>query len=110
MGGTVTGPVLRMSAIGSLLFVVALPMALAVRGRISGAVTLLAALLCLPIYLYFTIPGPFRWLFRGQYSVPLQANVVLQAWPVVGLVALVIAASLGLWGLFGPTQAKPQNS
>lgn len=57
MGGTITGPILDMSNIGTLLFMVALPMAFVSRRRIAGVVMLLASLLCLPIYLYSMFPG-----------------------------------------------------
>lgn len=110
MGGSVTGPVLEMSDIGVLLFLVALPMTFLSRKRIPGAVTLLASLLCLPLYLYFTIPGPFRWAFRGQYKVPLQANVVWEGWSIVGILAIVIAMSFALRDLSGPTPRKPRDS
>ena len=108
-GGTITGPVLDMSEIGILLFVVALPMPFVFR-RTSGAVTLLASLLCLPLYLYFTVPGPFRWLFRGEYTVPLQIGAVWEKWSIIGNLALVIAASIGFRGLLRPTQETATNS
>jgi hypothetical protein len=109
MGGRITGPILSMSDIGILLFVVALPIAFASR-RISGAVTVLASLLCLPLYFYFTAPGPFRWLFRGEYKIPLQASVVWEKWSVIGILALVVTAVLGCRGLLGPTKEKIRNS
>jgi hypothetical protein len=52
MGGWVTGPILDISQIGTFLFIAALPMTFVSR-RILGAVTVLASLLCLPLYLYF---------------------------------------------------------
>jgi hypothetical protein len=108
-GGRISGPVLDLSEIGILLFVVALPMPFVFR-RISGAVTLLASLLCLPLYLYFTIPGLFHWLFRGEYTIALQAGVVLGNWSIIGILALASAASLGVRGLLRPTQETPTNS
>ena len=101
-GGTVTGPILYMSDIGVLLFVMALPMAFLSRRRISGAVTLLASLLCLPLYLYVTIPGPFRWVFRGHYKIFPPANVVWEKWSIIGILALAIAASFGFRDIVGP--------
>jgi hypothetical protein len=108
MGGWVTGPILDISQIGTLLFI-PLPMTFVSR-RISGAVTVLASLLCLPLYLYFMVPGPFRWVFRGQYKVHLQANVVWEKWSIIGILALAIAAGFGLRGLLGPMQDKPKDS
>jgi len=74
------------------------------RRQFSGAVTLLAFLFCLLFYLYFAIPGPFRWIFRGNYSVPLQANVVWQKWSIAGILAIAIATSFGLWDLLRETR------
>ena len=109
MGGWVTGPILDISEIGTFLFVVALPMTFVSR-RISGAVAVLASLLCWPLYLYFTVPGPFHWVFRGQYKVHLQANVVWEKWSIIGILALAIAARFGFRGLLGPMQDKPKDS
>lgn len=108
-GGSVTGPVFNMSNIGMLLFVVALPMTFVSR-RISGAVAFAASLLCLPLYLYFTVPGPFRWVFRGVYKVPLYANVVWGRWSIIGILALGIAAGLGFRGLLGKVEETPKSS
>jgi hypothetical protein len=87
-----------MEDIGSLLFVLALLLTFFYR-RTAAAITLIACLLCLPLYFYFTAPGPFRWVFRGEYSVPLQANFVWNKWDIAGIVALTIAACLGVRSL-----------
>ena len=97
--GTVTNPVLEMLNVGAYLFVAALPTIFLCRRQVSGAVTLLASLFCLPFYLYFAIPGPFRWVFKGNYHVPLVTNFVLQKWSMIGIAALAIAAGLGLHGM-----------
>lgn len=73
-GGRMTGPLLSMNDIGSLLFVVALFWA-SFYGRIAAAAGLIACLLCFPVYLYFAAPGPFRWIFRGEYSVPVRDSL-----------------------------------
>jgi hypothetical protein len=52
---------------------------------------LAGCLLCLPLYLYFTAPGPFRWVFHGQYSVPAPANFVWNSWTVAGILSLCAA-------------------
>src|SRR4051812_12333797 len=70
-GGRVTGPLLDMNDVGSLLFVLALLLTFFFR-RMAATVTLIASLLCLPLFLYFTAPGPFRRLFgKAEWSVPL---------------------------------------
>src|SRR4051812_29327377 len=74
-GGRLTGLLLNMKAIGALLFVLACAIVFFHR-RIAAGIAILACLLCLPLYLYFAAPGSFRWLFRGEYSVPLRAGLV----------------------------------
>jgi hypothetical protein len=94
-GGRITGPLLAMEDIGALLFLVAIPLAFLHYRRIFGDLTLLGSLLCLPVYHYFAFPGPFRWVFRGEYSVQLQSNVVWEKWTMIGIVCLAIATSFG---------------
>ena len=69
------------------LLVVSLPLVFETR-RIAGAVTVLASALCLPLYLYVLAPGPFRWIFRGEYKTLLQANFVWEKWSMIGVLAL----------------------
>jgi hypothetical protein len=87
--GRVTGPLLHMNDVGTLLFVAGLVLTFFYR-RIAAAVVLAAALLCLPLYLYFTAPVPFRWVFRGEYSVPAPASFV---WTKEG----IAESSLSRW-------------
>ena len=107
-GGWLTGPLLDMEETGSLLFVLALLLTFFYR-RIAAATTLIACLLCLPLYLYFTAPGPFRRVFRGEYSVPLQASFVWNKWNITGIVALTIAACLGIRGLLFAADTQPRG-
>ena len=79
IGGWLTGPLLNLYDVGTFLFVPALLLAFFFR-RIAAAFALTASLLCLPLYLYFVAPGPFRSVFRGEYSVPLQASFVWNSW------------------------------
>ncbi len=108
-GGWLTGPLLDMEDAGSLLFVLALLLTFFYR-RIAAATTLIACSLCLPLYLYFTAPGPFRWVFRGEYSVPLQANFVWNKWAITGMVALAIAAYVGVHSLLFAGDSQSRNS
>jgi len=89
-GGWLTGRLLVMCAVGSLLFVAALILTFFSR-RISAGIALTACLLCLPLYLYFTAPGPYRWVFKGEYSVPLQSRFVWDTGSVIGMFLLGIA-------------------
>ena len=89
-GGRITGPILMLQDIGALLFLVALILTF-FSSRISAAVVAIASLLCLPLYLYFTAPGPFRWVFKGDYSVPLTSNFVWDLWRVLAMIMLALA-------------------
>ena len=64
-GGWLTGPLLDMKDVGTLLFVLALLLTFVYR-RIAAATTLVASLLCLPLYLYFTTPGPSAGLSEAN--------------------------------------------
>ncbi len=87
-----------MADLGSLLFLVALLMTMFFP-RVAAAIALVAALLCLPFYLYILMSGPYRQIFKGEYSVPLQRPFVWNSWAVVGAISLVIAAFLSLHSL-----------
>jgi len=90
-GGRVTGPMLDMHDIGTLLFPVALLLTF-VYPRVAAAMAIAASVLSLPLYLYFAAPGPFRWVVRGNWKVPLQANLYWDSWTIAGIVTLVLAA------------------
>ncbi len=98
-GGRVTGRVLDLSDAGSLLFVLALFLTFAYP-RVAAAIAIVASLLCLPFYSYLTAPGPFRLVFRGEYSVPLQANFVGDKWAILGSLTLAVAAYVCISNLF----------
>jgi hypothetical protein len=87
-----------MHDVGTFLFVPALLLTFFLQ-RIAAGIALVASLLCFPLYLYFTTPGPFRWMFRGEYSVPLQANFVWSKWATLGMLTLVVAICVSLWNL-----------
>jgi hypothetical protein len=109
-GGLVTGPLLTLYDVGALLFVLALLLAVFFR-RIAAAITFTAALLCLPLYLYFTAPILFRWIFRSaDWESPLRHGFVWNKWAVTGIVALMIAAYVSLRGLLIPADSKSRNS
>lgn len=97
-GGRLTGPILDSLDIGSLLFALALILTF-VRPRIAAALAIVASLLCLPLYLYFTAPGPFRRVFGGEYSVPLQANFVWDRSAILGILAVAVALCICVWNL-----------
>ena len=109
-GGWLTGSLLDMQDVGSLLFVLALLLTFFYR-RFAAAITLIACLLCLPLYLYFTAPGPFRRLFgRVEWSVPLRTSFACDKWTITGIVVLAITAYVGVRGLLFAGNSRARNS
>jgi len=79
-----------MHDIGTVLFPLALLLTF-MYPRVAAAMALAASVLSLPLYLYFAAPGPFRWVVRGNYKVPLQANFYWDNWTIAGIITLVLA-------------------
>jgi hypothetical protein len=69
-GGWLTGPLFNMADYASVVFLLAVILAFFFR-RIASVMALAASVLCMPFYLYFLAPGPFRRVFKGEYSVPI---------------------------------------
>jgi hypothetical protein len=90
-GGSLTGPLFALAELSSLLFLVALLLTFFLR-RLSATIALAGTLFCLPLYLYFLMPGPYRWVFGGEFSVPLRGSLRWNTWAVVGTLSLVFAA------------------
>jgi hypothetical protein len=59
--------------------------------RLAAVIALTASVLCLPLYLYFPALGPFRRVFKGEYSVPMHTNFVWDNWAIAGITGLVVA-------------------
>lgn len=81
--GWLTGPLLHLQFSGTLLFTFALLVAFAYP-RASATMTLAAVLCCLPLHLYFLVPG----LFPGVRSVPMQSYFLfnhLDFWSAIAL-------------------------
>jgi hypothetical protein len=98
-GGWLTGPLLRMADLGAVFFLVALVLIFFLR-RAAAIIALAAALFCLPFYLYILMPGPYRWIFKGGYSVPLNRSFHWDAWAAVGVFSLLFVAVLTLRSYF----------
>lgn len=86
-GGRLTGPLFKMADLGSVLFLLALLLIFFLR-RTAATIAFAATLLCLPFYLYVLMPGPYRWIFKGEYSVPLSRPFHWDNWAVVGVFSL----------------------
>ena len=98
-GGRVTGKLLTMADLATLLFLVAFPVTVFLP-RIAAVVAVMATLLCLPFYLYLLMHGPLRQIFKGEYSVPLDRPFVWDKWALLGIFSLLIAGALSLRSLF----------
>ncbi len=94
-GSRLTGPLFHMADLGSLLFLLAMLLTFFLR-RIAAAIALAATLLCIPLYLYTLMPGPYRWAFKGEYSVPLNGPFHWDNWAMVGIISLLFAVILSL--------------
>ena len=91
-GGRLTGPLLSIHDIGTLLFVVAIVLTF-VFPRVAAAIGLAASVLCLPLYLFFIAPVPFAKVFARGHEFKVQPTPGLhwETWPVVALFASAIA-------------------
>jgi hypothetical protein len=101
MGGRLTGPLLVLCDCGCLGLIAAVLAAYPLP-KFSAAIATLAVFLCMPLPLYFVAPGPFRWLFRGDYSVPLQGPFGSDTWSVAALltfaaVVVICGSNLREW-------------
>lgn len=94
-GGRVTGPIFSLFESGMAIFVLAIVLTFVYR-RVAAAIGIAACLLCFPLYLYFTAPGPFRSVFRGNYSVPLESSFVWDYGMLGGILTLGIAVFVGV--------------
>jgi hypothetical protein len=90
-GGWLTGPLLAMEDIGTLLFVLAVVVTF-VFPRIAAAIGLASSLLCLPLYFFFIAPIPFAQVFaRGhEFKVQPAPGFHWHTLPLTGLLALAV--------------------
>ncbi len=107
-GGRLTGPLLTLYDVGALLFVLALLLVFFYR-RIAAAITILASLLCMPIYFYFTAPGLSRRVFQGPWAEPLQTSFVWNGWPIAGILTHAVVAYVSFSSLLVSGERKHQN-
>ena len=98
-GGSVTGTLFFMGDLAFIFFVLAALVA-TYSTKIRAVIALAAILLCLPLYLYVLMPGPYHQIFKGEYSVPLARPIVWNTWAVVGVLTLLAAGVLNYRGLF----------
>jgi hypothetical protein len=91
-GGWLTGPLLSMADIGTVLFILALVLTF-LFPRVAASVGLASSLLCLPLYFFFIAPVPFAQVFaRGhEFKVHPAPGFHWHTWPVTALLAVTIA-------------------
>jgi len=90
-GGWLTGPLLSMEDIGTVLFVLAIVLTF-VFPRAAAAIGLAASVLCLPLYFFSIAPVQFAQVFSRGREFKLQPTPGFH-WdirPLVGLSALAI--------------------
>jgi hypothetical protein len=107
-GGWLTGRLMDSQMVGLLVMGAAVILAF-VSTRIAALAALVASLLCWPLYLYFVVPGVFRFAFRGEYSVPMAHRFVADKWALQSILALLVVDFLSiyiLWALRMPTPPK----
>jgi len=90
-GGWLTGPLLSMTDVGIVLFLLALIVTF-VSARVAAAIALAASLLCLPLYLYFLAPVPFNQIFGfgHQFKVQPGAGSHWDRWAIAGVLTLAV--------------------
>lgn len=94
-GGWLTGPLLSMADIGTVLFILALVLTF-VLPRVAAGIGLVSCLLCLPLYGFFVAPVAFAHIFaRGhEFKVQPAPGLHWHTWPVTALLAAAVAVCI----------------
>ena len=98
-GGWLTGPLLSMIDVGTVLFLLALVVAF-MYPRIAGAIGLAASLLCLPLYLYFIAPVSFSQIFGfgHEFKARPSGGFHWDRWAIVGMLTIAVTTHVCLRG------------
>ncbi len=88
-GGWLTGPLLTMAEVGSLLFLLAM-VATFVLPRVAAATAIVSSLLCVPLYLFFVAPVPFSRVFAPghEFKVYHSPGFHWDTWAIAGLLTV----------------------
>jgi hypothetical protein len=106
-GGWLTGPLLSMVGIGTVLFLLAFVVGF-LHPRVAAAIALVSWLLCLPLCLYFTAPVPFNQIFGfgHEFKVQPSGGFHWQSWTIAGALTFAITTYVCLRG-FAATGRVP---
>ncbi len=108
-GGRLTSRLLDMNDAGLLLFTLAL-LLIYFHRQTAAALTLVACVLCVPLYVYFMAPGLFRQAFgKFEWSVPLKANFMWDNRAMIGIAVLLVAAFVAIRVLLSSPDSKARD-
>jgi hypothetical protein len=98
-GGWLTGPLLSMTEIGTVLFTIVF-IAAFFFPRIAAGIALVSSILCLPLYLYLIAPVHFNQIFGSghEFKVPPGTDFHVDVWVLAGLLVLAVTVYLCLHG------------
>jgi hypothetical protein len=109
-GGWLTGPLLSMADIGTVLFVLAFVVTFRTP-RIAAALGIASSLLYLPLYLYFLAPVPFSEIFGWGHQFKVQPNEAFHwdPWATGGVLTIAVTTYGCLRGLAVTTGPRIQE-
>ena len=107
-GGWLTGPLLSMTDIGTVLFLIALIVTF-LYPRVAGVIGLASSLLCLPLYLYFIAPATFNQIFGlgHEFKIRPTGGIHWDGWALAGVLTLAATAYFCLLGFAKSGRARP---
>lgn len=99
-GGSLTGHLWFSADRGGILLIAAILLAMPLP-RIAAAIGMLAALLCIPLYVFLLAPLPFARVFapHGEFSVRPAPGLHWEPLPLAGLIASLVAISISIRAL-----------
>ncbi len=104
-GGSLTGPLLDIALSGALLFVLCGLAAWKFRA-VARYLSIVAALLCLPLYVFLIAPYAILWMSSSVPSVAYPP-VIFNTEAIAGLAMIVLAGLLQFWRRSPALGGKP---
>jgi hypothetical protein len=94
-GGWLTGPLLSMADLGTILFILALVLTF-LFPRVAAGIGLVSSVLSVPLCCFFIAPVPFAQVFAHGHEFKVQpaAGIHWHTWPVLTLFAAALACAL----------------